>query len=110
MYYHFVDTTKNFTGIQNLNSEIPDKFKLSQNYPNPFNPATNINFSIPASGMVKLVVYDILGKQISVPVNENLSAGNYKIDFNASGLASGIYFYRLEAEGFTDMKKMILVK
>ena len=110
MYYHLVDTTHNPSAIQNINSEVPDKFSLGQNYPNPFNPVTNINFSIPKSGMVKLVIYDILGKQISVPVNENLRAGNYKVDFNASALASGVYFYRLESDGFTDIKKMMLVK
>src|SRR4030095_6551872 len=110
MYYHLVDTTHNPNAIQNISSEVPDRFALSQNYPNPFNPVTNINFSLPSNGTVRLVIYDVLGKLVSTLVNQNLRAGSYKVDFNASGLASGIYFYRLDAEEFTDVKKMILVK
>lgn len=110
------DTTFNLTGIV-TNGEIPKEYKLYNNYPNPFNPATNIRFSIPGSGIVKLAVYDILGKEAKVLVNENLNAGTYNISFDASGLSSGIYFYRIEvrqsgssASGFTAVKKMILVK
>mgnify|MGYP003454708416 FL=1 len=97
-------------GIQNVNSEIPDKFSLSQNYPNPFNPVTNIGLQIANSGFVSLKVFDITGKEIAVLVNENMSAGVYNIDFDASHLASGTYFYKLETNGFSDVKKMILVK
>jgi hypothetical protein len=108
--YYKRDPSGNPVGITNINSQIPQGFSLSQNYPNPFNPVTNIEFSIPDAGFVKLVVYDILGKEISNPVNENLSAGTYKVDFDASALPPGVYIYRMEAGESTDIKKMVLVK
>ena len=74
------------------------------------NPVTNINFSIPAAGNVKLTVFDMTGRETAVLVNGNYSAGTYKIDYDASSLASGVYFYKLETEGFTDVKKMMLIK
>ena len=86
------------------------RFELNQNYPNPFNPTTNIRFNIPRNEMVKLTVYDILGREVSVLVNEFKNAGSYQVDFNASAFTSGIYFYKIEAGNFTDIKKMILVK
>ncbi len=98
------------TGIEYASNEIPNDYSLSQNYPNPFNPVTNIKFSIPNSGIVTLKVYDITGKQTAELVNQNLNAGSYTVDFDASHLSSGTYFYRLSTEGFTDVKKMILVK
>jgi hypothetical protein len=98
------------TGIEPIGNIVPDKFELSQNYPNPFNPVTNINFNIPKAGMVKMAVYDALGRKVTELVNGQFNAGSYKVDFNASSLASGIYFYKLETEGFTDVKKMMLVK
>ncbi len=97
-------------GIQNINSEIPGKFSLSQNYPNPFNPATNIKLQIPESGLVRLVVFDVTGREVAELVNETLNAGEYKVDFNASGLTSGVYFYRLQTKSFTEVKKMTLIK
>jgi hypothetical protein len=97
-------------GIQNINSEIPGSFSLSQNYPNPFNPVTNIEFAVPKAGFVKLAVYDITGKEIETLAAGQISAGTYKADWNASGRASGIYFYRLEAQDYAETKKMILVK
>lgn len=97
-------------GIQPLGSEIPEKFELSQNYPNPFNPTTNIKLQIPESGLVKLVVFDVTGRVVAELVNETLNAGEYKVDFNASALTSGVYFYKLTAAGFTDTKRMVLVK
>ena len=97
-------------GITPLNSEIPSEFSLSQNYPNPFNPVTNINFSIPKTGLVKLTVYDAAGREAAVLFNGRLSAGTYNYDFDASQLASGIYFYKLESDDFTQTKKMVLVK
>jgi myo-inositol-hexaphosphate 3-phosphohydrolase len=108
--YYKRDPTGNPVGIQNISNEIPNGFSLEQNYPNPFNPVTNIIFSIPKSGMVKLVVYDIIGKQVSELVNGNYNAGSYKVDFNASVLSSGVYFYKIETNGFTDIKKMMLIK
>lgn len=103
------------TGIQSNGNEIPENYSLSQNYPNPFNPNTKINFSIPSSGLsngsnVRLAVFDILGKEVALLVNENLTAGNYSIDFNASSIPSGTYFYRLTAGSFTDTKKLVLIK
>lgn len=96
-------------GIVNQ-GEIAEKFSLSQNYPNPFNPKTNIEFSISEKEFVKLVVYDGSGREIETLVNEELSKGTYKFDWNASNLSSGTYFYRITTENFTDTKKMILVK
>jgi photosystem II stability/assembly factor-like uncharacterized protein len=104
-----------FTAVMQNGSEVPESYSLGQNYPNPFNPNTKINFSIPSSGLhngsnVRLAVYDILGKEVALLVNENLSAGNYSVDFNASSLPTGTYFYRLEAGEFTDTKKLVLIK
>jgi hypothetical protein len=97
-------------GISQNGNEIPNAFSLSQNYPNPFNPTTNIKFSIPQAGLVKLTVFDILGREVSVLVNEVKTAGNYVADFDASMLSSGVYFYRLESGNFVETKKMLLVK
>lgn len=91
-------------------TEMPTTYALYQNYPNPFNPTTNIRFSIPQSGNVKLVVYDVLGKEVSTLVNNYLNAGSYNFDFNARGLASGIYLYRLETGNFVKVNKMLLIK
>jgi subtilisin-like proprotein convertase family protein len=90
--------------------EIPNYYSLSQNYPNPFNPSTNIKYTIPKSGAVSLKVFDVLGKEVAVLVNEMKQPGVYDVDFNASHLASGIYFYRIEAGDYTAVKKMMLVK
>jgi hypothetical protein len=98
------------TPITIISTDVPLDFNLSQNYPNPFNPVTNVKIQMPKSGFVKLTVFDITGKVVAVPVNEYLGAGKYDVDFDGSSLASGAYFYRLETESFTDMKKMILVK
>ncbi len=97
-------------GVQNINSEIPGKFSLSQNYPNPFNPTTNIEFSIPKSSFVKLVVYDMLGREVETLVSKDLKAGTYKADWNASGYTSGVYFYKIISGDYSETKKMILVK
>lgn len=97
-------------GIQNISGEIPEGFSLSQNFPNPFNPYTNINFSIPKKSFVKIAVYDMLGREVAKLVNEELSGGVYQLDFDASKLASGVYFYRIEAGEYSDVKKMMIVK
>lgn len=90
---------------------IPVNFSLNQNYPNPFNPTTTIDFSLPNSALVKMVIYDILGKQVDVLINQNLSSGSHKITFNAAKLSSGIYFYELTtSDGFRSVKKMNLIK
>jgi len=88
----------------------PAEFKLSQNYPNPFNPSTTIRFNIPEAENVVLKIYDAIGNEIVTLADERLSAGNYNINFNASDLSSGIYFYSLEAGSFGATKKMILLK
>jgi type IX secretion system substrate protein/Kelch motif protein len=97
-------------GIQPVSGNVPVDYMLNQNYPNPFNPATNIQFHIPASGFVSIKVYDILGREITVLVNENLKQGSYKINFNAANLSSGIYFCTMIAGDFKATKKMLLVK
>lgn len=98
------------TGIS-YDPEVPTTFSLEQNYPNPFNPETKIKYSLPKTSMVKLVVYDALGKVVSTLVNEEQAAGIYEINVDGlKGLASGIYFYRISAGSFTDVKKMVLVK
>ena len=98
------------TGIRQISSNIPEEFSLSQNYPNPFNPVTNLEFGISDLGFVSLKVYDILGKEIITLVNEKLSPGNYKVEFDGRGFTSGVYFYRLNIGEFTDTKRMILIK
>ncbi|HEX2787538.1 MAG TPA: T9SS type A sorting domain-containing protein [Ignavibacteria bacterium] len=98
------------TGINILSENIPNKYSLSQNFPNPFNPTTRINFSIPNSGFVSLKVYDMLGREVSVLVNEKLTAGEYSYDFDAGILQSGIYFYCFQANKFSKTNKMILLK
>lgn len=105
---------RNLTGTGNIEN-TPVQFSLKQNYPNPFNPATRISFVLPESGFVKLSVFDITGKEITVLLNENCSPGTHNAEFNASAYSSGIYIYRLEAvsrEGvkFSESKKMVLIK
>lgn len=97
-------------GIQSISSEVPSEFSLKQNYPNPFNPVTNIKFDIKKASFVKLTVIDVSGKTVAVLVSENMQPGSYNYDWNAEKLASGVYFYKLEADGFSDTKKMVLVK
>jgi ligand-binding sensor domain-containing protein len=94
----------------NPGSQIPDRFFLSQNYPNPFNPVTNFEFRIADFGFVVLKIYDVLGKVVATLVNEEKNPGIYKINFNAAGLSSGVYFYKLQAGSFVQTKKMILMK
>lgn len=104
---------------ENQISEVPNEFRLGQNYPNPFNPETNIEYSLPVSGNVRLVVYNMLGQIINELVNEVKSAGTYKLSWNASNragekLPSGVYFYELQFEGsgkkYSEMKKMVILK
>jgi hypothetical protein len=97
-------------GIQPISNEIPASYKLYQNYPNPFNPATRIKFAIPRKSFITLKIFDITGREVLKVTETEMNAGSYSYDWNASGFASGIYFYRLTGEGFTDTKKMLLVK
>ena len=98
------------SGITVVSNEIPSSYSVSQNYPNPFNPTTKINFALPKSGLVSMKVYDILGKEVATLVNEVKNAGNYTVDFNASSLTSGVYFYKVSVNGFSEVKKMLLLK
>ena len=98
------------TGITPIGNITPTQYNLSQNYPNPFNPTTKINYSLPKSGLVTLKIYNILGQEVNTLVNEVKSAGVYSVDFNASNLSSGIYFYTIKSGDFTDVKKMSLIK
>ena len=99
-------------GITNTSNEneIPNSFTLAQNYPNPFNPSTNINYTIPEKSMVSLKIFNLLGAEIKELVNGEIEPGQYNVEFNASNLPSGIYFYRLETNSFVETKKMILLK
>jgi hypothetical protein len=97
------------TGISG-NPLIPKDFSLDQNYPNPFNPSTRINYSIPKASYVTIKVYDILGNLVKELVNEHKEAGNYGISFDGSNLASGVYYYRMDAGAFTSVKKMSMIK
>ncbi|KXK51132.1 MAG: hemagluttinin repeat-containing protein [Chlorobi bacterium OLB5] len=100
----------NPTGITQINSELPSKYSLKQNYPNPFNPSTKINFSIPKSGFVSLLIYDNLGKELTTIINQVINSGNYEVNFDSGNLGSGVYYYRLITEDFTETKKMIILK
>ncbi len=105
-------TTSTVTSIDDskTGSAIPKSFQLQQNFPNPFNPSSIIRYDIPKTSFVKISVYDILGREIKVLVNEDKSPGHYEIIFDANGLASGIYFYTIRTGEFTQIKKMILMK
>jgi hypothetical protein len=108
VYNVYVDTSEP-TGVLN-NQTIADRFELSQNYPNPFNPSTVINYTVAKEGFVKIAVFDILGREVALPVNKYRRSGRYSVVFNAENLSSGMYFYRIEANGFTATKKMMLIK
>ena len=97
------------TSIQQT-SGIADSYKLFQNYPNPFNPETKIDFSIAGQGFVNLKVYNSIGQEVQTLVNKHLSAGNYSVSFSGAGLTTGIYYYTLITDGFSETKKMLLVK
>lgn len=103
-------TVTNVTGIEPVAAGMPNKFSLHQNYPNPFNPVTKIKFDISKNSNVKLSIYDITGKEVLKITDAYMTAGSYSYQWNASGFASGIYFYRLDAGNYSEVKKMILVK
>jgi hypothetical protein len=116
-YYYRLKQLDNNGNIQyyELNNIVeiktPSKFDLSQNFPNPFNPATKIKFTLSADTKVTLKVYDVSGREVSTLINDkNLKADYYEVDFNASNLASGVYFYRIVTNMFTSVKKMIVLK
>ena len=89
---------------------IPKDYKLFQNYPNPFNSMTKLKFQIPKTSFVKLIIYDILGRETVVLVNENLKAGSYAVEWDAENYPSGVYLYTIMADGYRETKKMVLDK
>lgn len=103
-------TTEPQTAVRRMDSPIPTAYALSQNYPNPFNPTTTIDFSIPKETFVRLTVYDPLGRQVKILIDNELTAGTYHVTLDASALQSGVYFYRLEAGNYSDTKKLVLLK
>lgn len=98
------------TDVSDEITDLPNKFVLNQNFPNPFNPSTTINFSMPEQTNVSLKIYDVLGKEIAVLVNEEMSSGSYQLDFDASILSSGIYIYALKTKHSIISRKMVLIK
>lgn len=100
-------TTNNITGM--MAETIPTEASLHQNFPNPFNPSTTIRYAIPQTGFVTIRVYDILGREVAAFVNEEKPVGSYEIEFNASTLSSGVYFYTLQAGEFVETRKMMLI-
>jgi hypothetical protein len=109
-------TNGGYVPVEQLSNSLPSRFSLYQNYPNPFNPSTKIKFDIPNSpfeggkGDVKLIVYDVLGKEISVLVNQLLKPGTYEVEWDGSNFASGIYYYKLEASDFSETKRMVMIR
>lgn len=97
-------------GIKPISGQVPGHYSLLQNFPNPFNPTTKIKFSLPKSSFAKLVVYDILGSEMETLVNEQLNAGTYEVNWNASKYPSGLYFYKLTSDNYSVTKKMVLIK
>jgi hypothetical protein len=97
-------------GIQPISMVIPEQYKLHQNYPNPFNPVTKISFDIAKTGFVSIVVYDALGRKVETLVSQQMNAGSYNMDFNGAELTSGVYFYKMEANGFANVKRMVVLK
>ena len=101
---------KNYQKINFDGTKLPKSYELSQNFPNPFNPSTTIRYQIPKAGNVSLKVYDILGSEAATLVDEFKETGRYEVNFVVSSLASGVYIYRLQADEFVDVKKMIVIK
>ncbi|MCB9249074.1 MAG: T9SS type A sorting domain-containing protein [Ignavibacteriales bacterium] len=105
-----IDGTFEYSDAVEVNFGAPEDFVLNQNYPNPFNPTTSIQFTIPLDSRVRLSVFNVLGEEVAELVNQNFAAGYHSVDFNGSKLNSGIYFYKLEANNFMQIRKMMLVK
>ena len=103
-------TNGGITSVTNISSEIPAAYSLRQNYPNPFNPSTSIRYELPRAGVVRLAMYDVMGREVEMLVNERQSAGTYEATFNASRLPSGVYFARLETGSYNHVIKMLLLK
>jgi hypothetical protein len=103
-------TAEMITSVEVLSTNLPAYFSLCQNYPNPFNPATTISFGVPSKSFVTLKVFDALGREAATVISQELSAGNYAKQWDAEGLPSGVYFYRLRAGNYSAAKKLLLLK
>jgi hypothetical protein len=100
----------NYSDIVSVVIELPIEYALGQNYPNPFNPSTKIKFSVPQNGLVSIVVYDLTGQEVATLLNEVKEPGNYELDFTSAGLSSGVYFYKMTSNNFSQVKKMSILK
>jgi len=105
--YNFLPSTG---VVDRLGSALPNEFTLKQNYPNPFNPTTTIEYTIPKTSKVDLKLFDVTGREVGTLVNFNQNPGTYRVTVDAGKFASGVYFYRLNAGGFTQVKKMSVLK
>ncbi len=105
-----LDGTFEYIGTIEVEVVPPKVFALEQNYPNPFNPTTTIKYSVPVKGFVNMSIFNVLGEKVTDLINKEVEAGSYELNFNASNLSSGVYFYKLEAGNFTSIKKMMLIK
>lgn len=103
-------TFDNVTSVEDFDDPAPKSFRLLQNYPNPFNPATTIAYTLPENGRVRLSVFDVLGREVAVLVDATKRAGNHQLSFDASALATGLYFYRIDAGAFQQTRRMLLLK
>ena len=98
------------TNVEQAENALPKTFRLEQNYPNPFNPTTTIQFALPRSSKVTVTLFDILGRQVAILVDDELEAGEHKVLFEPKNLATGVYIYRIQAEGFVQARKLMLLK
>jgi hypothetical protein len=109
-YYTVIKYRQTPDAVRENDGSVPTTFALEQNYPNPFNPSTTIRYALPNSAKVRLMIYDLLGREIATLVNEEQSAGWKEVEWNASAFSSGIYFYKIHANNFNETKKMVLMK
>jgi hypothetical protein len=104
------DTSLPVIGLNNTCMDLPINYSLSQNYPNPFNPQTKIKFAVPKATYTKLIIYDLLGREVTTLINSELKPGTYEADWDGSYFSGGVYFYKLMAGDFIETKKMVLIK
>jgi hypothetical protein len=105
-----IELSPTLTGIADNTNSLPSDYQLSQNYPNPFNPTTQISYSVKDRGLVSLKVYDMMGREVRTLVESVQPLGYYAVRFDMRGLSSGVYLYRLSINGFSDVKKMVVMK
>lgn len=107
---NFTSTLSTYAGFNKANNNVNLKYQISQNYPNPFNPTTTIKYQIPQTSSVSIKIFDILGNEVVELVNETQEAGFQAVEFNASNLSGGVYFYKMQTDNFVDVKKFVLIK